>query len=123
MLPSDQKLKNKIFYRPFALIILDGFGIAPPGPGNAVTLAKMPFWRSLLERYPHTELTAHGEAVGLFPDADGNSEAGHINLGAGRIVKQDLVAISERIDDGTFFKNTAFIEAINHVKKHKSNNR
>jgi len=115
------KITGRFFYRPFVLIILDGFGIAPSGPGNAVAIAKMPFWRSILKKYPYTELAAHGEAVGLFHGADGNSEAGHINLGAGRIVEQDLLIVSKMIKDGTFFRNPAFLQAIKHIKKNKSN--
>ncbi len=113
------KIKNN--YQPFLLIILDGFGIAPSGPGNAVRLAKMPFLRQIFKTYPYTQLKAHGEYVGLFKGMDGNSEAGHINLGAGRVVLQDLTAVSKMIADGTFFKNAAFKQAIEHVKKNKSN--
>lgn len=108
-------------YHPFVLIILDGFGIAPSGPGNAIKLAKLSFLHYLFEHYPYTQLNAGAEAVGLYPNTDGNSEAGHINLGAGRIVLQDLVAVSHMISDGTFFKNAAFLSAIEHVKQHKSN--
>ena len=111
----------KKFYHPFVLIILDGFGIAPSGPGNAVKLAALPNLNYYFSHYPYTELKAHGEYVGLFPGEDGNSEAGHMNLGAGRIVKQDLVVVSEMIKDGTFFKNAAFLSAIDHVKKNRSN--
>ncbi len=113
-----KKLKK---YQPFLLVILDGFGIAPSGPGNAVKLARMPFLRRLFKTYPYTQLKAHGEYVGLFKGMDGNSEAGHINLGAGRIVLQDLTAVSKMITDGTFFKNAAFKQAIKHVQKNKSN--
>jgi 2,3-bisphosphoglycerate-independent phosphoglycerate mutase len=113
--------EKKENYFPFVLIILDGFGIAPSGPGNAVKLSKIPNLDRYFSSYPYTELTAHGKAVGLFEGEDGNSEAGHINIGAGRIVKQDLVAVTDMINDGTFFKNTAFKEAMDHVKKHKSN--
>lgn len=108
-------------YNPFVLIILDGYGLAPSGPGNAVRLAHTPFLNKLFSQYPCTELRAAGEAAGLFPGATGNSEAGHINLGAGRVVWQDLVAISKTIENGTFFKNAAFLEAVKHVKKNKSN--
>ncbi len=114
------KQQNKS-YQPFALIILDGYGIAPSGPGNAVRLAKTPHLDYLFKDYPYTQLTAHGKAVGLFENTDGNSEAGHINLGAGRIVVQDLVAVSKMIEDGTFFKNAAFIQAIKHVQENNSN--
>ncbi|OGG87611.1 phosphoglycerate mutase (2,3-diphosphoglycerate-independent) [Candidatus Kuenenbacteria bacterium RIFCSPHIGHO2_02_FULL_39_13] len=108
-------------YHPFVLIILDGFGIAPSGPGNAIRLAKLSNLNYYFSHYPYTELKAHGEYVGLFPGEEGNSEAGHINLGAGRIVKQDVVAVSDMIKDGTFFKNAAFLAAFDYVKKNKSN--
>lgn len=114
-------MTEKKEYKPIVFVIMDGFGIAPSAPGNAIRIAKMPVWNGLWRRYPHTMLTAHGSAVGLFPEADGNSEAGHMNIGAGRIVKQDLVSVSDMIDDGTFFKNPAFLHAIKTVKKNKSN--
>ncbi len=113
--------KTENVYNPFVLIILDGFGIAPSGPGNAVQLANMPYLRSLFKEYPYTQLKAHGEYVGLFKGTDGNSEAGHMNLGAGRLVPQDLVAISNMIQDGTLFKNAALKQAMENVKKNKSN--
>jgi len=109
------------FYQPFAFIILDGYGIAPPGPGNAVRLANTPFLNKLFAEYPYTTLGAAGADVGLFRGDIGNSEAGHMNLGAGRIIWQDLVAISKMIDDGTFFKNAALLEAVKHAQKNKSN--
>ena len=102
------------------LVILDGWGIAKPNQGNAIALAKPPTMRGLLRKYPNTELLAHGKAVGLPPAQSGNSEAGHMNIGAGRIVEQDVVKISKSINDGTFFKNAGFIEAIRQVKKNKS---
>ena len=74
--------------RPVVLVILDGWGIAAPGPGNAVTLAKTPNYDRYLASYPHGQLIASGEAVGLPRGEDGNSETGHLNLGAGRIVFQ-----------------------------------
>jgi 2,3-bisphosphoglycerate-independent phosphoglycerate mutase len=101
------------------LIIMDGFGSAPAGlQGNAVLMAKTPNLMSLWANYPHTELFAHGSHVGLPKRQPGNSEAGHMNLGAGRIVKQDAVYISEAIEDGTFFRNTAFLETAKHVLKY-----
>lgn len=112
---------NTTKYKPFILIILDGFGVAPSGPGNAVKLAKMPYLNELFAKYPYTQLKAHGEYVGLFKGTDGNSEAGHMNLGAGRLVQQDLTVISKMIKDGTFFKNTALKQAIENVKKNKAN--
>jgi 2,3-bisphosphoglycerate-independent phosphoglycerate mutase len=106
--------------KPVVLIILDGWGIAPEGPGNAVTQAKTPNFNSYWSSYPHTSLLASGEAVGLPHDEKGNSETGHMNLGAGRIIYQDLPRISMAIADGSFFKNHAFVETANHVKKYNS---
>ncbi len=102
------------------LIILDGWGIAEPSKGNAITLAKTPVMDGLVKKYPDTQLCAYGKCVGLPPKQSGNSEAGHMNIGAGRIVEQDAVGIGKSINQGTFFKNLAFAEAIKHVKKNKS---
>lgn len=102
------------------LLILDGWGISKQKEGNAVFLAKTPNVDKLWETYPHTLLFAHGKNVGLPDEQDGNSEAGHMNLGGGRIVIQDAVFISNSIKDGTFFKNPAFKEAISHIKKNNS---
>ena len=107
--------------KPVVLIILDGWGLAPPGPGNAVAQAATPNLTSFWSAYPHTELVASGEAVGLPPGEVGNSETGHLNLGAGRVVYQDLPRINMAVADGTFIRNEAFIEAINHAKKFSSN--
>ena len=101
---------------PFVLVILDGYGIAPPGPGNAVTLAHTPTLACLEKDHPATTLAASGEDVGLMPGQDGNSEAGHINIGAGRVVAQDLVRVNKAIKDGTFFKNSAFEAAIQNAR-------
>jgi 2,3-bisphosphoglycerate-independent phosphoglycerate mutase len=106
--------------KPTVLIILDGWGVAPASKGNAITQAKTPTMNLLWKKYPHTILKAHGKSVGLLPKQDGNSEAGHMNLGAGRKVEQDCSIILEAIKNKTFFKNAAFLEAIRHVKKHKS---
>jgi len=106
---------------PFLLIILDGWGIAPAGGGNAISLAKTPVITNLTESYPSMLLEASGISVGLPKGQDGNSEAGHMNLGAGRIVEQDVRIISQSINTGLFFKNPAFLTAINHVKKFNSN--
>lgn len=106
--------------KPLLLIILDGWGIAPPGPGNAVTQAYLPNFKRLMSSYPHTKLQASGEAVGLPHQEKGNSETGHLNLGAGRIVYQDLPRINLSIADGSFFKNLAFLKAIEHARKNHS---
>jgi 2,3-bisphosphoglycerate-independent phosphoglycerate mutase len=90
-----------------ALVILDGWGVAPEGPGNAVALADTPVFDSLWRTCPHTELVTSGEAVGLPPGQMGNSEVGHLNLGAGMVVKQDLARIDESTKSGEFFENEA----------------
>jgi 2,3-bisphosphoglycerate-independent phosphoglycerate mutase len=90
-----------------ALVVLDGWGLAPPGPGNAVSLADTPNFDALWREYPHTTLDASGRSVGLPDGQMGNSEVGHLNLGAGSIVKQDLVRIDDAIADGSFFENEA----------------
>jgi 2,3-bisphosphoglycerate-independent phosphoglycerate mutase len=87
------------------LVVLDGWGVAPPGPGNAVSLAHTPVFDELWRTYPHTTLIACGAAVGLPEGQMGNSEVGHLNLGAGAVVKQDLVRISEAIVDGSLAHN------------------
>lgn len=105
---------------PFVLVVLDGWGHAPAGRGNAVTLAKTPHLSLLAKKYPSTLLKAAGVHVGLPKGQHGNSEAGHLNLGAGRVVLQDASYISQSIADGTFYKNSAFLAALHHVKKHHS---
>jgi 2,3-bisphosphoglycerate-independent phosphoglycerate mutase len=90
-----------------ALVILDGWGLAPPGPGNAISLARTPVFDGLWERFPRTQLSAQGRDVGLPDGQMGNSEVGHLNLGAGAIVKQDLARIDDAIADGSFFENEA----------------
>ena len=94
-----------------ALIILDGWGLAPPGPGNAISLAETPVFDRLWDRFPHTQLSAQGRDVGLPDGQMGNSEVGHLNLGAGAIVKQDLARIDDAIADGGFFENEALLAA------------
>ncbi|HTK04189.1 MAG TPA: 2,3-bisphosphoglycerate-independent phosphoglycerate mutase [Candidatus Eisenbacteria bacterium] len=103
---------------PVVLAILDGWGQAPKGPGNAVALAHTPFFDRARRRYPFTTLQSHGRYVGLMPYQEGNSEAGHMNIGAGRVVRQDIVNVTEAIKDGTFFKNTAFKETLKHAQKY-----
>ena len=94
------------------LVVLDGWGLEEPGPGNAVDLADTPVFDALWERYPHTELTAKGEAVGLPEGQMGNSEVGHLNLGAGAVVKQDLTRIDEAVEAGTLADNEVLQEAM-----------
>lgn len=107
--------------KPVVLIVLDGWGIAPEGPGNAITLSRLPFYHRLLGTYPHGMLQASGEAVGLPRGEDGNTETGHMNLGAGYIVYQNLPRINLGIADGSFFKNQAFAGALDHARKYESN--
>jgi len=94
------------------LVIMDGWGLAPDGPGNAVSLAQTPVFDALWERYPHTTLTACGAAVGLPPGQMGNSEVGHLNLGAGAIVKQDLTLIDEAAQQPDFGANEVLLAAM-----------
>jgi 2,3-bisphosphoglycerate-independent phosphoglycerate mutase len=94
-----------------ALVILDGWGLAEPGPGNAISLAETPVFDRLWEDFPHTQLSAQGRDVGLPEGQMGNSEVGHLNLGAGAIVKQDLARIDDSIADGGFFDNEALLGA------------
>jgi len=101
--------------KPAVLIILDGWGIAPPSRGNAISLARTPVMDKLVRTYPAMTLQASGEAVGLPWGEMGNSEVGHLNIGAGKIVYNDLTRISKSILDGSFFTNTAFQDAATHI--------
>ncbi len=92
-------------------MILDGFGLAEPGPGNAVELAGTPVFDELWETYPHSTMTAWGPAVGLPEGQMGNSEVGHLNLGAGAVVKQDITRIDDEVADGGFAENAVLREA------------
>ena len=94
-----------------AIVILDGWGLAPPGPGNAVELADTPVFDRLWATYPHTTLKASGEAVGLPPGQMGNSEVGHLTIGSGRVLFQDLMRVNKSIEDGSFFQNPALVSA------------
>lgn len=111
----------KVKVRPVVLIIFDGWGKAiRKSNGNAIKAANPQVFNRLLKEYSRGELAAHGGNVGLPMHQDGNSEAGHMNIGAGRIVKQDTLYISEAIEDGTFYKNTAFLEVLKHAKKYNT---
>ena len=92
------------------LMILDGWGINPEKKGNAVAMARTPVLDDLAGRYPTTRLHCAGEAVGLPAGVMGNSEVGHLNIGAGRVVYQDLVRINKAIEGGAFFENRAFLD-------------
>ena len=105
---------------PLLLLILDGWGMAAPGPSNAIARAEPKTFFDLWKRYPHALLRASGSAVGLPPKQVGNSEAGHMNLGAGRVVEQDAVRINKEIANGLFFRNPAFLEALSFCSARKS---
>ncbi|MBC7086049.1 MAG: 2,3-bisphosphoglycerate-independent phosphoglycerate mutase [Methanomethylovorans sp.] len=107
--------------KPLVLIILDGWGYNPDPVGNAVLAAKTPVLDSLIKKYPSTFLEASGESVGLPTGQMGNSEVGHLNIGAGRIVYQDLTRINRAIESGAIYENSVLKEAINNVKVHNSN--
>jgi 2,3-bisphosphoglycerate-independent phosphoglycerate mutase len=103
--------------RRLLLIILDGWGIGKNDSTNPIFLAKTPVWDALLQKYPHCQLYASGEAVGLKAGKAGNSEAGHINLGSGRVVLQDDVRLEESLKDGSFSTNEIFLQTFEGVKK------
>ncbi len=100
-----------------ALVVLDGWGLAPEGPGNAVGQANTPVFDELWSKYPHTTLSTSGRDVGLPPGQMGNSEVGHLNLGAGAVVKQDLARIDDSIADGSFFDNPALRDACGRARE------
>ncbi|MGC6487764.1 MAG: 2,3-bisphosphoglycerate-independent phosphoglycerate mutase [Planctomycetota bacterium] len=102
---------------PLLLCVLDGFGEAPAGPGNAITQAGPRFWNDLRQRYPSTLLSASGEDVGLPCGLMGNSEVGHLNIGAGRVVYQEISRIDKEIQDGRFASNEALQSAVAHVRQ------
>jgi len=97
--------------KPVVLVVLDGWGCAPLGPGNAVDLAETPVFDRLWAEYAHTTLDASGEAVGLPPGQMGNSEVGHLTIGSGRVLFQDLMRVNKAIEDGSFFENPALVSA------------
>ena len=100
------------------LIILDGWGLGPQNDNNPIFLAETPIWDDLLRRYPTSLLQASGEAVGLQAGKAGNSEAGHMNIGAGRVVPQDDVRLDSAMQDGSFYTNETFVCVIEDVKQH-----
>lgn len=106
---------------PYLLIILDGWGIAPAWGGNAITAARKKTFDLLWKKYPSTSLLASGESVGLPPNAPGNSETGHLNIGAGHIVHQDITLIDQKISDGSFYTNQVLLQTVNHAKTNNSN--
>ncbi|WP_315113973.1 2,3-bisphosphoglycerate-independent phosphoglycerate mutase [Clostridium intestinale] len=106
--------------KPVLLMILDGFGIAPKSDGNAVEIANKPNYDRLFSKYPHTTIQASGLDVGLPSGQMGNSEVGHLNIGAGRIIYQELTRITKEIEEGNLFKNEALLKAVENAKKNDS---
>jgi 2,3-bisphosphoglycerate-independent phosphoglycerate mutase len=102
------------------LVVLDGWGIAPPGPGNAVALARTPVFDGLVARYPSTQLAASGPAVGLPEGQMGNSEVGHLTIGSGRILYQDLVRVTRAVEGGSLFTNAALLGAFRRARERDS---
>lgn len=103
------------------LVVLDGFGCAPAGPGNAVELSETPVFDRLWREYPHTTLAASGEAVGLPPGQMGNSEVGHLTIGSGRILNQDLMRVNEAVRDGSLLENHALVGAFERARARGGN--
>ena len=99
------------------LVILDGWGCAPAGPGNAVELAETPVFDRLWREFPHTTIEASGEAAGLPPGQMGNSEVGHLTIGSGRRLYQDLMRVNKSIEDGSFFENPVLRAAFERGKR------
>ena len=102
------------------LLIMDGFGIAPAGPGNAITSADTPNLDRLMSEYPHSRLFASGKAVGLPEGQMGNSEVGHTNMGAGRVVWQELSKITNEIENGEFFENPVLVKLMDELAAKQS---
>jgi 2,3-bisphosphoglycerate-independent phosphoglycerate mutase len=106
--------------RPFVLIVMDGWGYNPRRDGNAIAMARLPHIDEISRTWPNTLLQASGGAVGLPDGQMGNSEVGHLNIGAGKKVLQDFTRITDSITDGSFYSNPAFLRAIEHVKRNNS---
>lgn len=111
---------EKAKIHPHVLLVLDGFGIAPVSTGNAIASAKTPNMSYFKANYPYSKLIAAGESVGLPANEAGNSEVGHLTIGAGRVIYQSLPRINMAIKDGTFFENKAFLQALTHARNNNS---
>lgn len=120
--PFNQEFPRKPYsgVKPVVLLILDGWGIGPNNTGNAIARAQTPNLNKYWLNFPHTQLAASGLAVGLPQGEDGNTETGHLNIGAGSIVYQDLPRINMAIADGSFNSNPTFMSAVQHVQQHNS---
>lgn len=113
-------MEDAMTKKPVMLLILDGLGIGKEYPGNAVKLANLPNLTRLISKYPNTSINASGLAVGLPEGQMGNSEVGHLNIGSGRVVYQELTRISKAIEDGDFFEKQEFLDAIANAKANNS---
>ena len=113
---SNQKKPRPSNIKPVLLLVLDGFGIAPSSEGNAISLAKKPNLTKYYKTFPHGEVIASGESVGLPANEVGNTEVGHLTLGAGRVIDQDLVRINKSIKDSSFYDNPAFADILERLK-------
>lgn len=112
---------NTQISRPLALVILDGWGVSPGAERNAIKLAHTPYFDDLASRFPYTTLKASGESVGLAPGSAGNAEAGHLNLGAGRVVRSDAKRIADSISSGEFFSNPVLAGAMQGARSAEKN--
>src|SRR5215216_3285624 len=101
---------------PLALIIIDGWGYSVAREGNAIALAETPFYDELSEKYPSTLLEAHGSRVGLPAGVMGNSEVGHLNIGAGRVIRMDVSLVDHEIETGEFFRNKVLSHAMDSAR-------
>ena len=113
----DQEIPLPDSKGPIALIIIDGWGYSPAREGNAIALAATPYYDELCEKYPYTLLEASGERVGLPAGVMGNSEVGHLNIGAGRVIRMDVSRVDYDIATGEFFKNEVLVAAMDGVKQ------
>ena len=107
----------QLAHKPYILIVLDGFGYSENIDFNAIHAAKTPTWDRMWAEYPHTLINASGTNVGLPGDQMGNSEVGHMNIGSGRVIRQDFSRISAAIEDGSFFKNEVLVNTCAAVAK------
>src|SRR5271155_2188343 len=105
--------------KPLILTILDGWGFSPAVEGNAIAAARKPTYDSLLRDYPNTLVKTSGPSVGLPEGQMGNSEVGHLNIGAGRVIHMDVTRIDRMIKSGEFFNNPVLLESMKHAKGHR----
>jgi 2,3-bisphosphoglycerate-independent phosphoglycerate mutase len=117
---GDKSVLTQVKNTPLVLIVLDGFGYSSNRVGNAIALARTPHFDEWYQKYPNTLIQASGNYVGLQSDQMGNSEVGHLNIGAGRIVRMDTSRIDHAIETGEFFHNEALLQAIEHARSRNS---